>query len=205
MTVKFFSIYLQEIVLLTPSTVMIVSAVSTMVATFFSKIAERFTRCIGRVQTLILFRLGGVGTMVLLGLYSHDADHPDICHNATAPGHGHHNLMDSMDGLRYGQTVPGAPIFELGDQVSLGAIHEGTKIGSLTVWQLCVIALFVSTETYVVEFIYLLFPPLLFFFHESPSLKAPRTRPVVCSPWCLNVTHADWRLRLQSDLCLSDT
>ena len=63
MTVKFFSIYLQEIVLLTPSTVMIVSAVSTMVATFFSKIAERFTRCIGRVQTLILFRLGGVGTV----------------------------------------------------------------------------------------------------------------------------------------------
>ena len=42
-------------------------AIATMVATFFSKIAERFTRCIGRVQTLILFRLGGVGTMVLLG------------------------------------------------------------------------------------------------------------------------------------------
>jgi len=54
---------------------MIVSAVGVLVASIFSHVAGLMTRCIGRVQTLIIFRLGGVAVMVLLGMYA-TQNHP---------------------------------------------------------------------------------------------------------------------------------
>jgi hypothetical protein len=54
---------------------MIVSAVGVLVASIFSHVAGMMTRCIGRVQTLIVFRLGGVAVMVLLGMYA-TQNHP---------------------------------------------------------------------------------------------------------------------------------
>ena len=69
------------------------------------------------------------------GLYSHDPDHPDPCHNGTD---GHHDGGDGLDagesyGLRYGLAVPGGyPGLGLADteaSLDLGAIHEGTRIG----------------------------------------------------------------------------
>lgn len=83
MTVKYFYIYFAEIVLLSPTTAMIVSALGTVAAALFSQASGRMSRAFGRVQTLILFRLGGVATMVALGFFSHDSTHPDDCGRST--------------------------------------------------------------------------------------------------------------------------
>ena len=128
MTVKYFFIYFQDVVLLSPTTAMISSAIGTAAAALFSQAAGRLSRTVGRVQSLIVFRLGGVGAMIALGFFSHDATHPDVCHSHNSNRHNgsfeHQTLEYETFGPWPGYTPPlQAP---------------------LSMWQIGVIALFVA-------------------------------------------------------------
>ena len=130
MTVKYFFIYFQDVVLLSPTTAMISSAIGTAAAALFSQAAGRLSRTVGRVQSLIVFRLGGVGAMIALGFFSHDATHPDACHRHNSTRHNgsfeHQTLEYETFGPWPGYTPP------------LQAEAP------LSMWQIGVIALFVA-------------------------------------------------------------
>lgn len=152
MTVKYFYVYFQTIVKLAPSTTMIVSAVATAAAAFFSMTSGRMSKAVGRVQTLIVFRLLGAGTMVVLGMYSHDPSHPDLCYNHTlnrTTNHTHEVYGGSSNVGISGMAAEGdmlgfGPVDTLGSNSETTAAPSTKGPWDLSTWQVCVILLFIA-------------------------------------------------------------
>jgi len=152
MSVKYFFIYFQEVVLLSPTTTMVVSAIGTVAAALFSKASSGLAESFGRVQTLIVFRMGGVGSMVALGFFSHDASHPDACYNHNSTHH--HNGTVMFNGVAHpepwGDTF--GPQFDENMHAHASVYDNPTCSGEskdptrcpFSLWQIGVMALFVS-------------------------------------------------------------